>query len=141
MLSSKINRPVKNTKSASSYLEVYNELIRDLLTPSSDYLDLRKTPSGPTVSGISEISVDSPEHVMRLLQQGNKRRTQEPTAANRESSRSHAVLQIVIEQRDSAPGVEQAVKIGKLSMIDLAGSERASNTQNRGIRLIEERQI
>ena len=74
---------------------------------------------------------------MRLLQRGNKRRTQEPTAANRESSRSHAVLQIVIEQRDSAPGVEQAVKIGKLSMIDLAGSERASNTQNRGIRLIE----
>lgn len=128
----------KEYKVSLSYLEVYNELIRDLLTSSSDYLDLREDPiKGPTVSGISEISVDSPEHVMRLLQQGNKRRTQEPTAANQESSRSHAVLQIVIEQRDTAPGVEQAVKIGKLSMIDLAGSERASNTQNRGIRLIE----
>jgi kinesin family protein 18/19 len=121
-----------------SYLEVYNELIRDLLTPSSDYLELREDPiKGPTVSGISEISVDSPEHVMRLLQQGNKRRTQEPTAANKESSRSHAVLQIIIEQRDSAPGAEASVKVGKLSMIDLAGSERASNTQNRGLRLIE----
>ena len=126
-------------KVSISYLEVYNELIRDLLTPSSDFLALREDPiKGPTVAGISEVCTSSTDEVMRLLQKGNKRRTQEPTAANAESSRSHAVLQVCVEKRDSAPGVKDTkVKVGKLSMIDLAGSERASNTKNRGQRLIE----
>ena len=123
-----------------SYLEVYNELIRDLLTaPSSEYLDLREDPiKGPTVAGLSEVTTSSTDEVMQLLQKGNRRRTQEATAANAESSRSHAVLQVSVERRDSAPGVDNVkVQVGKLSMIDLAGSERASVTQNRGIRLIE----
>jgi len=123
-----------------SYLEVYNELIRDLLTPSSsEFLDLREDPiKGPTVAGLSEVTTSSTDEVMRLLQKGNKRRTQEATAANAESSRSHAVLQVSVERRDSAPGVDNVkVQVGKLSMIDLAGSERASVTKNRGMRLIE----
>jgi kinesin family protein 18/19 len=115
-----------------SYLEVYNELIRDLLTPSSEFLDLREDPiKGPTVAGISEVSTSSTDEVMRLLQKGNKRRTQEPTAANAESSRSHAVLQVCVEKQDSAPGVKNTkVKIGKLSMIDLAGSERLKHKKS-----------
>jgi kinesin family protein 18/19 len=122
-----------------SYLEVYNELIRDLLTPANEFLDLREDPTkGPTVAGLSEVSTKSTDEVMRLLQKGNKRRTQEATAANAESSRSHAVLQVSIERRESAPGVDKVqVQVGKLSMIDLAGSERASVTKNRGQRLIE----
>ena len=79
----------------------------------------------------------SVEEVMKLLQRGNRNRTQEPTAANKESSRSHAVLQIRVEQRDRAEGRISEVKTGKLSLIDLAGSERASSTKNRGLRLIE----
>ena len=92
---------------------------------------------GPCVAGISEIDTVSVEEVMNLLQRGNRNRTQEPTAANRESSRSHAVLQIRVEQRDRAEGRISQVKTGKLSLIDLAGSERASSTKNRGLRLIE----
>ena len=126
---SKVRRYEEDTKRGVkykvtiSYLEVYNELIRDLLTPSSEFLDLREDPiKGPTVAGIFEVSTSTDE-VMRLLQKGNKRRTQEPTAANAESSRSHAVLQVCVEKQDSAPGVKNAkVKVGKLSMIDLAGS-------------------
>jgi kinesin family protein 18/19 len=90
---------------------------------------------------------------MGLLRRGNRNRTQESTAANKESSRSHAVLQVVVEQRDRAPEtgaivsenadetadvpVMATVRIGKLSLIDLAGSERAAATQNRGARMIE----
>jgi kinesin family protein 18/19 len=123
-----------------SFLEIYNENIRDLLcpTPSSEYLDLREDPlKGPTVSGITEIEAVSSAEIMGLLARGNTNRTMEATAANAVSSRSHAVLQVVIEQRDKAPGAVAEVKVGKLSLIDLAGSERASTTNNRGQRLIE----
>jgi kinesin family protein 18/19 len=123
-----------------SFLEIYNENIRDLLcpTPSTEYLDLREDPvKGPTVSGITEIEASSSAEIMGLLARGNTNRTMEATAANAVSSRSHAVLQVIVEERDKAPGAVAEVKVGKLSLIDLAGSERASTTNNRGQRLIE----
>jgi len=86
------------------------------------------------VAGVCETEAESAEEVMELLQRGNQRRTTEPTAMNVTSSRSHAVLQVTVEQREAN---SQNVLIGKLSMIDLAGSERASETANRGIRLVE----
>lgn len=61
----------------------------------------------------------------------------EATGANETSSRSHAVLQIICEHKDKDAGIEAELRIGKLSLIDLAGSERASKTNNRGIRMIE----
>lgn len=121
-----------------SMIEIYNEQIKDLLQPTGETLDLREDPiKGPTVSGMLEVVADSAEHVMQLLRRGNSKRTQEATKANKTSSRSHAVLQVVCEQKDINAGVSSAVKIGKLSMIDLAGSERASATNNRGQRLLE----
>jgi kinesin family protein 18/19 len=89
---------------------------------------------GPCVAGVTEHDVATADDVVELLTEGNKRRTQEPTAANKESSRSHAVLQVFVQQRE-AYGTD--VKVAKLSLIDLAGSERAANTLNRGIRLLE----
>merc|ERR1719326_2034999 len=54
------------------------------------------------------------------------------------SSRSHAVLQVCVDQRQAVDdGEHPEVLLGKLSMIDLAGSERASQTDNRGVRLLE----
>ncbi|XP_063961973.1 kinesin-like protein KIF19 [Lytechinus pictus] len=121
-----------------SYLEIYNEMIRDLLFPSSGFLDLREDASGNVqVAGIKQISTTSTTEIMNLLMQGNKERTQEPTAANKTSSRSHAVLQVTVKERSRVRGIGQQVKIGKLFMIDLAGSERASQTKNRGKRMIE----
>lgn len=125
-------------KVSMSYLEIYNEMIRDLLSPSTGYLDLREHASGAVqVAGISEVSTNSSTEVMNLLIRGNKERTQEPTAANKTSSRSHAVLQVTVRQRDRVRGINQSMRTGKLFMIDLAGSERASQTKNRGKRMIE----
>ena len=67
---------------------------------------------------------------MRLLQKGNKERTQEPTAANKTSSRSHALLMVNVKQTAKSRALTKgAVKFGRLYMIDLAGSERASQTE------------
>ena len=78
-----------------NYLEVYNENIRDLLSPSAAYLDLREDPiKGMCVAGISDWEVESASEIMELLKRGNKHRSQEPTKANVFSSRSHAVLQV-----------------------------------------------
>ena len=90
------------------------------------------------VAGLSEVATDSAEEVMRLLQRGNKERTQEPTAANKTSSRSHALLMVnVTDSSNSRAANKRTVRNGRLYMIDLAGSERAANTKNAGIRLKE----
>jgi kinesin family protein 18/19 len=121
-----------------SFLEIYNENIKDLIMTSNDVLDLREDPlKGVQVAGLAEIEVKTPDEIMELLIYGNKNRTQEATGANETSSRSHAVLQIIVEYKEKDSGVKSEVKIGKLSLIDLAGSERAARTGNRGLRMIE----
>ncbi|NXL05340.1 KIF19 protein, partial [Mesembrinibis cayennensis] len=121
-----------------SYLEIYNEVIRDLLNPSSGFLDLREDPSGSIqIAGITEVSTTNAQEVMQLLMKGNKQRTQEPTAANKTSSRSHAVLQVTVMHKSQRKAIGEEVRIGKLFMVDLAGSERAAQTQNRGKRMKE----
>lgn len=65
---------------------------------------------------------------------GNQNRAISPTSANEVSSRSHAVMQIIIQQKERTADVRTAVNVGKLSLIDLAGSERACHTENRGNR-------
>ncbi|XP_059527062.1 kinesin-like protein KIF19 [Myotis daubentonii] len=121
-----------------SYLEIYNEMIRDLLNPALGYLELREDSKGVIqVAGITEVSTINAKEIMQLLTKGNRQRTQEPTAANRASSRSHAVLQVSVRQRSRVKNVLQEVRQGRLFMIDLAGSERASQTQNRGQRMKE----
>lgn len=78
-----------------SYLEIYNELIKDLLLPSSVDLKLHEDPvRGMVVQGITEYGADSANEILELLHRGNLHRSVEPTAANQVSSRSHAVLQV-----------------------------------------------
>ncbi|XP_063817255.1 kinesin-like protein KIF19 isoform X2 [Pseudophryne corroboree] len=121
-----------------SYLEIYNEMIRDLLNPALGYLDLREDSKGVIqVAGITEVSTINAKEIMQLLMKGNKQRMQEPTAANKTSSRSHAILQVTVRQKNRIKNITQEVRVGRLFMIDLAGSERASQTQNRGQRMKE----
>lgn len=126
-------------------------MIRDLLNPSSGFLDLREDSKGVIqVAGITEVSTINaqevraarrpctgsrcavmkppvcPLQIMELLMKGNKQRTQEPTAANQTSSRSHAVLQVAVRQQSRCRDVLQEVRFARLFMIDLAGSERAA---------------
>uniref|UniRef100_A0A9J2P1A5 Kinesin-like protein n=1 Tax=Ascaris lumbricoides TaxID=6252 RepID=A0A9J2P1A5_ASCLU len=110
--------------------ELYNENIRDLLNPCSGILDLMEDEKGNIqVPGLSKVIAPNSAKIMQILQEGNARRTHEATAINKSSSRSHALLQVSLYKRN--------VACGKLYLIDLAGSERASQTQNRGIRLKE----
>src|SRR6201996_8044225 len=74
---------------------------------------------------------------MEIIVRGNEYRTMSPTAANATSSRSHAVLQINVQLKDRNADVNEPHTMATLSIIDLAGSERASATLNRGERLIE----
>ncbi|XP_069726553.1 kinesin-like protein KIF19 [Phaenicophaeus curvirostris] len=121
-----------------SYLEIYNEVIRDLLNPSSGFLDLREDSRGNIqIAGITEVSATNAQEIMQLLTKGNKQRTQEPTAANKTSSRSHTVLQVTVTQKSQRKATGEEMRIGKLFMVDLAGSERAAQTQNQGKRMKE----
>lgn len=74
---------------------------------------------------------------MDIIVRGNEYRTMSPTEANATSSRSHAVLQINLSQKDRNADISEPHTMATLSIIDLAGSERASATKNRGERLIE----
>uniref|UniRef100_A0A8C4YP54 Kinesin-like protein n=1 Tax=Gopherus evgoodei TaxID=1825980 RepID=A0A8C4YP54_9SAUR len=120
-----------------SYQEVYNEQIHDLLEPKGP-LAIREDPEkGVVVQGLSFHQPKSAEQLLEMLASGNRNRTQHPTDANATSSRSHAVFQIYVKQQDRVVGITQDVQVAKMSLIDLAGSERASTTNTKGERLRE----
>lgn len=121
---------------AVSYLEVYNETVRDLLGTGKP-LALQEMGQQVMVPGLSLHKPTSAEELLQMLAQGNSNRTQHATDANAESSRSHAVFQIFVRQQDLDASVKATVTISKLSMIDLAGSERGAATGYRGVRFKE----
>lgn len=130
----------KHTEVSLSYLEIYNETIRDLLIPSDTRggLMLREDANrSVSVVGLSTHHPQSVQEVMDMIMKGNECRTMSPTEANATSSRSHAVLQINVAQKDRNADINEPHTMATLSIIDLAGSERASATKNRGERLIE----
>ncbi|XP_076171198.1 kinesin-like protein KIF18A isoform X1 [Ptiloglossa arizonensis] len=117
-----------------TYLEIYNENVQDLLHKSGP-LQLRDDGRcGVIVAGLKVITIHNAEELLTLLTKGNKNRTQHPTDANEESSRSHAVFQVYINITNRLDGQVRQVK---LSMIDLAGSERATATGCKGARFKE----
>ncbi|XP_010638746.2 kinesin-like protein KIF18A isoform X2 [Fukomys damarensis] len=127
----------KICSTAVSYLEVYNEQIRDLLVNSGPLAVREDAQKGVVVQGLSLHQPRSSEEILQLLDNGNKNRTQHPTDANAASSRSHAVFQIYLRQQDKTASINQNVRIAKMSLIDLAGSERASSTSATGARFVE----
>ncbi|XP_053384514.1 kinesin-like protein KIF18A isoform X2 [Mercenaria mercenaria] len=130
-------RENKTCDVAVSYLEIYNETIRDLLLPGS-VLPIREDPGkGVVVPGLSLHKPKTAEELLYMLQFGNQYRTQHPTDANAESSRSHAVLQVFVRQQDRTANISTEVRIAKLCLVDLAGSERATVTKNHGSRFRE----
>ncbi|OMO63850.1 hypothetical protein COLO4_32193 [Corchorus olitorius] len=119
-----------------SYLEVYNETVRDLLSPGRP-LVLREDKQGIVAAGLTQYRAYSTDEVMALLQRGNQNRTTEPTRVNETSSRSHAILQVMVEYRVKDASMNVINRVGKLSLIDLAGSERALATDQRTLRSLE----
>uniref|UniRef100_A0A7N6BF68 Kinesin family member 13A n=1 Tax=Anabas testudineus TaxID=64144 RepID=A0A7N6BF68_ANATE len=123
-----------------SYMEIYNEKVRDLLDPKGrQSLKVREHKVlGPYVDGLSQLAVTSFEDIEVLMSEGNKSRTVAATNMNEESSRSHAVFSIIVTQTlyDLQSG-NSGEKVSKMSLVDLAGSERVSKTGAAGERLKE----
>ncbi|KAM9409082.1 kinesin-like protein KIF13B [Pholidichthys leucotaenia] len=124
-----------------SYMEIYNEKVRDLLDPKGGRQTLRVREHkvlGPYVDGLSRLAVASYKDIESLMSEGNKSRTVAATNMNEESSRSHAVFNIILTHtlRDLQSGTS-GEKVSRLSLVDLAGSERAAKTGAAGERLKE----
>ncbi|TPX66845.1 hypothetical protein SpCBS45565_g04161 [Spizellomyces sp. 'palustris'] len=123
-----------------SYMEIYNERVRDLLMPGNKgKLRVREHPSlGPYVEDLSKLVVSTFEDIVILMDEGNKARTVASTNMNATSSRSHAVFTIVLTQnlREPISGMTSE-KSSRICLIDLAGSERADATGATGLRLKE----
>lgn len=127
-----------------SYLEIYNERVRDLLNPSTKgNLKVREHPStGPYVEDLAKLVVTSFNDIEHLMDEGNKARTVAATAMNETSSRSHAVFTVMLTQkRHDAETKMDTEKVAKISLVDLAGSERANSTGATGARLKEGAEI
>uniref|UniRef100_A0A671W3G4 Kinesin family member 13A n=1 Tax=Sparus aurata TaxID=8175 RepID=A0A671W3G4_SPAAU len=124
-----------------SYMEIYNEKVRDLLDPKGSRQSLKVREHkvlGPYVDGLSQLAVTNFEDIEVLMSEGNKSRTVAATNMNEESSRSHAVFSIIVTQTlyDLQSG-NSGEKVSKMSLVDLAGSERVSKTGAAGERLKE----
>ncbi len=120
-----------------SFLEIYNEEIRDLLTPNVERLPLREDAKGGVfVNGLTHHIVKSEEEVDAIMIRGNKARVTAATNMNKQSSRSHSIFTLRMEAREMIDGKE-TFRVGKLNLVDLAGSERQSKTGAEGQRLQE----
>ena len=126
-----------------SYLEIYNERLRDLLQDgASDLLTLKEDPNRGTyvAGGLREVTVKDAAECARLVEQGDRRRAAAATKMNAASSRSHAVLTLSLETlaiNEENSKTENTVKRGRLHLVDLAGSERQARTGATGDRLKE----
>ena len=120
-----------------SYMEIYNEKVRDLLNPSDKTLKVREhAATGPYVDGLVKTAVQNATEIHDLIEEGGKSRTIAATNMNSESSRSHAVFTVYLTQETEC-GEMKGEKVSRLSLVDLAGSERASKTGAAGSRLKE----
>lgn len=124
----------------ASYLEIYMEEVRDLLKPNSKKsLELReKEGVGVYVPNLHSVLCKSVEDMMQVMHTGNRNRTVGRTKMNESSSRSHAIFSVKIEMAEMDSNV---VKVGKLNLIDLAGSERQTKTGATDHRLKEASKI
>ena len=135
-----------------SYLEIYNEKIHDLLSmptgngvganQQQEEIKLREdSKRGVYASPLKEEIVQSPTQLLRVIARGDQARRTASTQFNARSSRSHAVVQIVVESRERVPGgpgdskrqglLPGGVRVSTLSLIDLAGSEKAAESKER----------
>jgi Kinesin motor domain/Starch binding domain/PLAT/LH2 domain len=137
-----------------SMMEIYNEVLRDLIPESATAggnvkdsglpkLEIRKdlsstSPNAVHVPNLTTVIVKSVEEVWALMERGGQNRSQHATDMNAHSSRSHLILAVNVSSLNRSSGVRSA---GTLSMVDLAGSERLSRSNAEGERLKEAQHI
>jgi len=135
--------PGQSITIATSYLEIYNERVFDLLTPppndDSPNVDLaiRQNSAGEiTIPGLVSKEIKDYAEFEEVYQTGCKNRTTASTSLNNASSRSHAILSLTVTVRKEASVIK-----AKLHLIDLAGSEDNRHTNNHGLRMTESSSI
>jgi kinesin family protein 5 len=122
-----------------SYMEIYMERIRDLLNPINDNLPVHEEKNrGVYVKGLLEVYVSSVEEVYEVMRRGGSARAVAATNMNQESSRSHSIFVITINQKNVETG---SLKTGSLYLVDLAGSEKVGKTGASGQTLEEAKKI
>ncbi|KAD4888192.1 hypothetical protein E3N88_20265 [Mikania micrantha] len=150
-----------------SFIEILKEEVRDLLEsgiiekldtndenpesaiPGKYQLQIRKASDGAvSLSGSTEVSVSTQKEMTACLEQGCSNRSVASTDMNNQSSRSHAIFTIHLEQKDKKKGetisselMGEEYRCSKLHLVDLAGSERAKRAGSEGLRLKEGIQI
>ncbi|XP_014002800.1 kinesin-like protein KIF3B isoform X2 [Salmo salar] len=127
----------------ASYLEIYQEEIRDLLSKDqSRQLELKERPdTGVYVKDLSSFVTKSVREIEHVMNVGNQNRSVGSTNMNEHSSRSHAIFLITVECSELGVDGENHIRVGKLNLVDLAGSERQTKTGAQGERLKEATKI
>ncbi|KAI1747872.1 hypothetical protein F4782DRAFT_519690 [Xylaria castorea] len=157
------SKPIdKNWQLMATYVEIYNEQLRDLLLPDNvgpherGAVNIREDKGNIFLTGLRQVEVNSADDLMNALNFGSTIRQTDATAVNAKSSRSHAVFSLNLIQRKPKPqaahGVEKRFSVpleamsggdswvttdSKLHFVDLAGSERLKNTGAQGERARE----
>ncbi|XP_036703145.1 kinesin-like protein KIF3A isoform X3 [Balaenoptera musculus] len=126
-----------------SYLEIYNEEVRDLLGKDQmQRLEVKERPDvGVYIKDLSAYVVNNADDMDRIMTLGHKNRSVGATNMNEHSSRSHAIFTITIECSEKGVDGNMHVRMGKLHLVDLAGSERQGKTGATGQRLREATKI
>jgi kinesin family protein 5 len=121
-----------------SILQIYKEVVYDLLSGEKD-LKIKENPiKGIYVDGLTEVYIDSFENFMEYIEYSQEQRIEAATRLNRNSSRSHVIVQLEVTQNIEK---ENITKKGTLNLVDLAGSEKVSKTGAVGDTLEEAKKI
>lgn len=132
------NRDVVEKTIKCSFLEIYKENLKDLFRKDNNELKIRQTPAFEIyVQGLSEKKVNCSEELLNLVYTGLNNRKTASTSCNSQSSRSHAVLSIIVNQKFN----DNTEITGKLNLVDLAGSENVSKSEVQGLALTEAQNI
>ena len=116
-----------------SFVEIYNEEVRDLLGNKDKQLNIRDDPKkGTFLQDLTYITIKNPGDIEKALEKGNKNRHVGQTSMNDQSSRSHSLFTVYLEIEEKGENNQSRIKSGKLNLVDLAGSERVGKTNATG---------
>jgi centromeric protein E len=135
-----VQTPDREFRLTCSFVEIYNEVVRDLLEDGCPKIGIRVDRVRGAFAECKEVHVTTAEEMMELLHTGERSRVVGKTDMNERSSRSHTIFTVTVKSSsltDTADAVAGSVLMGKLNIVDLAGSESVRTTGAQGDRLKE----